>query len=285
MVIQSKRQRYSVVTFFAVMVMLLTFLMSGVFASAAVTTTATFSDAVKTKFETTYGDKEYKTSGGGFIKGKDMLVKSPEVSTKDIWMVVESNYSQLTSKMQTEFLSDLNDAAEQTIEADPSNYSDESLTNWYSVLQKQDGVGSKMLNMILKNTNPDFVTANKIYQPFSGLVGTALGLGAVLIMAFLALVMVCDIAYISLPPVRLFAGDEQNGKVSSKLFSHDAIYAVQCAENDDKGDGSPKQALGIYFKRRVFMLILLGICLLYLIQGQIFSLVGMVLDLVSGFFG
>lgn len=285
MVIQSKRQRYSVVTFFAVMVMLLTFLMSGVFASAAVTTTATFSDAVKTKFETTYGDKEYKTSGGGFIKGKDMLVKSTEVSTKDIWMVVESNYSQLTSKMQTEFLSDLNNAAEQTIEADPSNYSDESLTNWYSVLQKQDGVGSKMLNMILKNTNPDFVTANKIYQPFSGLVGTALGLGAVLIMAFLALVMVCDIAYISLPPVRLFAGDEKNGKVSSKLFSHDAIYAVQCAENDDKGDGSPKQALGIYFKRRVFMLILLGICLLYLIQGQIFSLVGMVLDLVSGFFG
>ena len=142
-----------------------------------------------------------------------------------------------------------------------------------------------MLNMILKNTNPDFVTANKIYQPFSGLVGTLLGLGAVLIMAFLALVMICDIAYISLPPVRLFAGDEQNGKVSSKLFSHDAIYAVQCAENDDKGDGSPKQALGIYFKRRVFMLILLGICLLYLIQGQIFSLVGMVLDLVSGFFG
>jgi hypothetical protein len=285
MVIQGKRQRYSVVAFFAVMAMLLSFLMSGVFVSAAVTTTATFSNAVNTKFTTLYGDKEYKTSGGGSFKGRELLFKSTDVSTKDTYMVVESNYSQLTSKMQTEFLYDLNDAAEQVISESPTSYSDESLTNWYSVLQKQDGVGSKMLNMILKNTNPDFVTANKIYQPFSGLVGTLLGLGAVLIMAFLALVMICDIAYISLPPVRLFAGDEQNGKVSSKLFSHDAIYAVQCAENDDKGDGSPKQALGIYFKRRVFMLILLGICLLYLIQGQIFSLVGMVLDLVSGFFG
>ena len=82
----------------------------------------------------------------------------------------------------------------------------------------------------------------------------------------------------------MFAGEESERKgVKSCIFSHDATYAVEQAENNDKGDGSPKQALGIYFKRRVIMLIMLGICLLHLISGRIFSIVGSILDLVSGF--
>ena len=61
--------------------------------------------------------------------------------------------------------------------------------------------------------------------------------------------------------------------------------AVKVAEESDSSDGNKKQALGIYLKRRIFMLILLGICLLYLVQGQIYTFVGWILDLVSGFLG
>ena len=257
--------------------------------SANVTSTATFSEAVYNSATSTFATKTYPTSGGGSYTMRDLLYRSTSESTRDIYMINESRYKELKSSAQTDLLTDINRVSEALIEADReagnTNYTEESLTNWYAILQNQEGVGSKMLNMILENTKPDFVTANKIYKPFSGLVGTALGLGAVLIMACLAIVMVCDIAYITLPPIRLFAGEGDREGIKSKLFSHDATYAVQVAENNDGGDGSPKQALGIYFKRRVFMLILLGVCLLYLIQGEIFSIVGYVLDLVSGFFG
>ena len=287
MVTKTRRQHYSMVAVICAILMAFSFLMSSIYVSADTTSTAQYSEKVYNSMGT-YADKTYSTTGGGSYKMSDLLYKSTETSTKDVYLVNEKRYNELKSSAQTEFLTDLNTIAQKVIADDATGqqYTDESLTNWYAILQQQDGVGSKMLNMILANTKPDFVTANKIYAPFSGLVGTVLGLGAVLIMAFLAIVMVCDIAYIALPPVRLFAGEEsERGAVKSKLFSHDATYAVQVAENSDGGDGNPKQALGIYFKRRVVMLILLGICLLYLIQGQIFSLVGMILDLVSGFFG
>ena len=44
-------------------------------------------------------------------------------------------------------------------------------------------------------------------------------------------------------------------------------------------------ALGVYFKYRWLELVVLGICLLYLVSGNIYSFVAWVLDLVSGFLG
>lgn len=288
MVCKTKQRNHSlVIAIVLTLIMAISFLMSGVIVRADASTPQQFSEKVYNSMGT-YADKTYTTSGGGSYKMSELLIKSTDQSIKDVYIVNETRYNELTSNAQTEFLTDLNTVANAVITADQAagntDYTDESLTNWYAILQQQDGVGSKMLNMILSNTKPDFVSANKIYQPFSGLVGTVLGLGAVLIMAFLAIVMVADIAYITLPPVRLLVEEGEGGKgVKSKLFSHDATYAVQVAESQDSGNGSPKQALGIYFKRRVFMLILLGICLLYLIQGEIFGLVGKILDLVSGF--
>ena len=69
------------------------------------------------------------------------------------------------------------------------------------------------------------------------------------------------------------------------MFSDDALYAVKVAEESSDAGGSKKQALGVYLKRRIPMLVLLGICLLYLVSGSIYTLVGYILDLVSGFIG
>lgn len=287
---ETRQKHFSLIAIMIALMMAFSFFMSGLVVHADPVTTATFSEAVYNNGVSQYATKTYPTSGGGSYTFADLMIKSTADSTKDIYMLNETRYKELKSSAQSDLLTDINRMAESVIAADAaagnSDYTNESLTNWYAILQQQEGVGSKMLNMVLENTKPDFVTANKIYEPFSGLVGTALGLGAVLIMALLAIVMVCDIAYITLPPIRIFAGEEnERSGIKSKLFSHDATYAVQQAENADAGNGSPKQALGIYFKRRVFMLILLGICLLYLIQGEIFNMVGMILDLVSGFFG
>ena len=224
---------------------------------------------------------EYSLAEGGSIKGSDLFEGKPTEG----YDLNEKTFASLSSKAQSQAVSDIARLSNAAVEDNSAKGVEEStVQSWWKQLQTKEGVGSKFMGEILKNTKPDFVTANQIYEPFSGLVGTLMGIGAVLIMAFLGLVMVADIAFIALPPVRIFYSEKAKSG-GSKLFSHDAIYAVQVAEEGGNGDGEKKQALGIYFKRRVLMLIILGICLLYLVQGQIYTLVGYILDLVRGFLG
>lgn len=231
---------------------------------------------------------EYTLEGGGSIKGSDLFEGKPTEG----YDLIESEFTKLSSKAQSQVVSDIATYSNSAVEDDRAKGVEEStVQTWWKQLQTKEGVGSKFMNEILKNTKPDFVSANQIYQPFSGVIGTVMGVIAVFLMGFLGIVMVSDIAYITLPPVRLFVSEENNsrgGKIArSKIFSADAIYAVQVSEESGNSadGGERKQALGIYFKRRIFMLILLGICLLYLVQGQIYTLVGYILDLVSGFLG
>lgn len=222
----------------------------------------------------------YELEGGGYISGKELFTGSAAKG----YDLDEAKFGLLTSDAQTIVVEDI--ATYSNEKVGENGVTEQTVQNWWKQLQTKNGVGSKFLNTILENTKPDFVTANAIYKPFSGPVGTVMGLLAVAMMGFLGVVMVADICYITLPPVRLFVADDEKGDklVKSKIFSHDALYAVQKAESDSDS-GSPKQALGIYLKRRIFMLIILGICLMYLVQGQIYTAVGYILDLVSGFLG
>lgn len=278
---------------FALLAMLLTFIMASsimIFADSIADVTA---DEQAKRNLTTYvygqmSQNKYAVDGGGTLSGSDLFEGSPT----DGYDLNEDEFQSLTSAAQQEVVTDIAENSNAAVDSDQADgVSESTVQNWWKELQSKDGVGSKFLNEILKNTKPDFVTANAIYAPFSGLVGTIMGLIAVLLMAFLGIVIVSDIAYIALPPVRNLVADDDGDRsghkiAKSKLFSHDAIYAVQCAENDtDGGSGGGKQALGIYLKRRIVMLIILGICLLYLVQGQIYTFVGWVLNLLNGFLG
>lgn len=163
-----------------------------------------------------------------------------------------------------------------------------------NTVAQQTGMASTMLSTILSETTPDYLTANRIYAPFSGVIGTILGLLSVLIMAFLGVTMGLDIAYITIPAVQMaFGGDDnagQDGKggfKGSKLISAEAHAAVKAADGGggQGGSGEYKAAVGIYFKYRWKGLVLLAICLLYLVQGEIYSLIGWFLDLFGGFLG
>lgn len=227
---------------------------------------------------------DYAVDGGGYLKGSSLLDSSKGT-------INQAEFEKLTSKAQSQLVSDIAAASNAAVAEDSAggqttkNVSQSTAENWWKELQQTKGVGSKFLNVMLENTKPDFVTANQIYKPFSGIIGTLLGVIAVVGMGVLAVVMVSDIMYIALPPMRMLVqeGKDKNGGKGSFLISSDAIYAVEQAEQNT--DGSKKHAIGIYFKRRVVMLILLGICMLYLVSGSIFTLVGSILDLVSGFIG
>ena len=231
-------------------------------------------------------DNMYTASGGGNYKGSDIVDNDTGL--------VNDHYTELTSKSRQQLLNDMNKAADERVAKDKgedpssSTVTADTKNNWLVNLQKCDGVGSQLLTTVLANTKPDFVTANQIYQPFSGLVGTLLGLGAVLLFAAVAIVMVLDISYMAIPFIRTIGTDDSGSQKRPNWVSYEAYYAIQQAEGGEGGGntkGAGKQALGIYLKKRIGMLVLLGICLLYLIQGQIFTFVGWVLDLVSGFIG
>lgn len=237
------------------------------------------SAGVKTNLQ----DEQYKYEGGGYTTGGKLL----SATDGNVQTVDESEFNKLSSSEQTRFLTDVVNQSD-VVASSSANKADEStVQEWWKMLQSKTGVGSKFMGVLLKDTKPDFVAANAIWKPFSGPVGVLLGLGAVVIMSLLGLVIVADIAYIALPPVRIFAeegGEGKKGGIRSHLFSYEATQAVKIAENGGgNGNGETKQALGIYFKRRVVMLIVLGICLMYLVNGQIYTLVGWILDLVSGF--
>lgn len=225
--------------------------------------------------------------GGGTLKGSQLLVKSEN----GMYDLEKSEYEKLNSKGRNALASDIVDATNDAVEnGDKTGVTDETASNWMKHLQQNPGFGSKILQETLKNTGPDLVTANKIYQPFSGLISTLLGLGAIVIFAVLGIVIVADIAYITIPPFRMITGgddgggDGGGGGGKSKIVSTQAVNAVQAEENSG-GDGKQKSALGTYFKTRTISLIILGLCLVYLIQGQLYVLIGWILDLLNGFLG
>jgi hypothetical protein len=233
------------------------------------------------------GSNSYSYSGGGNTTGNTLLQTD---SSTGHMTIDESEFNKLSSSEQQRFLSDVVDASNTVADKGTGGVDESTVQNWWKELQQKNGVGSKFMTVLLQDTKPDFVAANAIWKPFSGPVGVALGLGAVIIMSLIGIVIVADIAYIALPPVRIFAAEEGGGNggkknIRSYLFSYEATNAVKIAENGggNGGSGESKQALGIYFKRRVWMLIILGICLMYLVNGQIYTLVGWILDLVSGF--
>lgn len=236
----------------------------------------------------TLQNEKYQYAGGGSTTGSNLFETDTSETGKvnGYYTINESEFSKLSSSEQTRFLTDVVDETNKRVDTQTSE-DDSTAQEWWKRLQSKTGVGSKFMSVLLKDTKPDFVAANAIWKPFSGPVGVLLGLGAVIIMSLLGLVIVADIAYIALPPVRIFAeegGEGKKGGIRSHLFSYEATQAVKIAENGGgNGNGETKQALGIYFKRRVVMLIVLGICLMYLVNGQIYTLVGWILDLVSGF--
>lgn len=251
-------------------------------------------DTAKTTDTSMYkGNKLYDKQGGGTYSWNDLVTTDGLVS---------GNFTNLTSSAKEELLTDMNQLADNKISDDEttaanngkksrSQVTDQTKSNWLVNLQQCNGVGTQLMNTILQNTKPDYATANRIYEPFSGIVGTCLALGAILIMAFLGITMVLDLSYIGIPAFRMMVGgDDKGGKDGKpKFISWEAVSAVTQAEGGNGGSGQDgsgnKVAVGIYFKKRVIMLIVLGVCLLYLISGQIYTLVSWILDLVSGFLG
>ena len=237
--------------------------------------------------------RRYKKKEGGTILYQNMFnPNNTEMPIK------QDALDSLTNGAKSSFLKDMLRVAYAKVEADKNLTGDNAvtestLTDYLSIVQSQAGVAGTLLASILSNVKADFIGGNRIFAPFAGPIGTGLGLIAILIMALLGLTMALDLAYIVIPPFQMLMGDGTgNGNESGKGFhvsgfiSQEARMAVKSAEGGGQaGSGEYKAAVWTYFKYRWKGLVLLGICLLYLIQGQMYSFVAWFLDLFSGLLG
>lgn len=256
-------------------------------------------------------ENRYKVSGGGYKFYTELFAtgtsgtKYTTDGTNQLAAFVNgdallntTDVEKLTPGARQDFLGDMLMLAQSVVNDSENGYrvgsaapTDDTMSDFMDLLQQQSGMGASLLATLMQNTNPDYSTANRIYEPFSGTVGTILGVVSIFIMALLGVTMALDIAYITIPAFQMaLGGDEsgQNGKKGlSGIISPEAKNAAKAAEGGggQGGSGEYKAAVGIYFKYRWKGLVLLAICLLYLVQGEIYSLVGWFIDLFSGFLG
>ena len=151
-----------------------------------------------------------------------------------------------------------------------------------SIQESDSKVASMMIPLIFDNSQADLFSAYKIVYPFLQVLGVVLGIGAYIIILLLLGSTVVDLLYIGLPVWR----EKADSKGSSHPFgvSYEAMTTVKEVESGLTGnDGAYRNAYVIYFKRRALSYIVLAICILYLIAGQLGGIITFVLNLVSGF--
>ena len=197
-------------------------------------------------------------------------------------VTVEDKLSDKTEKEQRKvadnFIDELNDSG---LSVNGTNALSSALKDGY------DGVEGVKIDILIiqylfTQTQGDLAGAMKIISPFLPIINIIIGVVAILVAAALVLSTVIDLAFIGLPMVRemLMAGGEGSGGGAGSGSKPKALtYACWSTINDvesalggggggnGNGKSGYKNAYGVYFKRRVWDYVLLGVCLSFLIFG------------------
>lgn len=157
------------------------------------------------------------------------------------------------------------------------------------VRDTSDEAANLMIPVIFEGSEADLFTAFKFFQPFAGPLGVVLGVGVIIIVVLLMASTVFDLVYIGVPVMRNYLTTKQEEKTGNAMakpwgITNDAFSAINETEATlQNSDGKYKNAYVTYFKRRAFTYIILAICILYLMSGEIVGIISWLLNLVSGF--
>lgn len=152
-------------------------------------------------------------------------------------------------------------------------------------------VSRLLIPMVMDSTSADLFTAMKWLAPILPIIRVIFGVGAILITIFLIGSTIVDLCFIGLPIAReglQSRGDANgNGGGSGKVpfVSADAVSVIKETESALDSSGGYKNAYVMYFKRRVLTYIIISICLLYLVLGELGGLIGWILGLGDGIVG
>lgn len=231
----------------------------------------------------TLAGNKYEMDGGGYSQGADLFTNQDGTIDVDT-----TAYSKLSKTGQQKFTDDLVAAMNKASTSDTkqqaanntTNVTQETTENWLKSLQSNPGMGTRILQQTLGQVKPDFVTANRIFAPFASPIGVIIAFLSIVMMAAVSLTLVLDLCYLVIP---FCGGMVKDGK--SRLVSDEAIAAKKSnTEGSDGGSGVGKSTLMTYLKSKILSLLLLGFCLVLMVQGQIITFVGTTIDLTEGLF-
>lgn len=241
-------------------------------------------------------EKKYKRDGGDYYLYTEITgISNPDSSA----IIDEYKYKQLTAGSKQEFLKDFVQIAHNWADHYEKNdvasggevITGETVSDLVSELGDVSGTGGSLLSSLLDDMQPDYAKAHSILKPFSPVVNATIAVIVSLIMLLLGITMALDIAYIVIPAFQLAldGGDDNgSGKGMAKIISQEARSAVKSV-SDGGGSGQSgsgnKMAISKYFGMRWKSLVVLGLCLLYIVEGQIWAFVSWLISLVSGFLG
>lgn len=213
-----------------------------------------------------YSYSDGSTTFSSWNTGYDMVIE-----------VAMSKYKELPAKDKQKVM---------TIALDTINNSQISKMNktkLYNKVAELDESVSSLVRQLSDDVKADFASGYNMFKPFSGVLGTILGVLCLAIFIMLGISIIIDIAFITLPFLQIALIDRIEQKKKVSIVSTEAIKAVEAAHNSSGTEYI--NPMGYYLKHKVKQLIALGICLLYLVSGKIYYLMAQIIDLFQGWLG
>lgn len=198
---------------------------------------------------------------------------------------VATNNSYISISVDMSRYKDLGQKARQTVMdtalSSIKNNEGVSTTNknkLYNELCSLDESTSSLVRQLSTDVDADFAKAYATFRPFSGYVGWILGLISLAMFALLGITIVWDLAFLVIPFWQAFLIGDNNEK--PKTVSIEAWNAVKKAESSAGKEYI--EPIGVYFKSKSKQFIAIFICLLYLVSGEIYTLIAQFMDYFRG---
>lgn len=162
-----------------------------------------------------------------------------------------------------------------------SNLSTLAKNKIYNFIETQDESTASLVRQLSRDVDADFAGAYTMFKPFSGWLGLILGLFSIVIFVTLTLMILVDLSFITIPLIRDWL-TPSNANDKPKFVSNEAWYAVK---EVDSANDNHKNVLNLYLKKKISQFIALSICILYLLSGKIYILIGNLMDMFRGILG
>lgn len=151
----------------------------------------------------------------------------------------------------------------------------------YNFIESQDESTASLVRQLSNDVTADFAEAYYVFKPFSGWLGLLLGIVSIVIFVTLTLMILADLSFITIPLVRDWLTPAKSGD-KPKFVSNEAWDAVKEVDSESN---KHKNVLSVYLKMKVSQFVILSICILYLLSGQIYILIGNLMDMFRGILG
>ena len=146
----------------------------------------------------------------------------------------------------------------------------------YSFIADSDKRVSGLVRQLSEDVSVDMPAAYAWFRPFSSPLSVFLGCVTIAIFALLGISTVIDISFLTIPGVQWLLIRKSSENEKPRFVSLEAWDAYK------RASVTHEQVLGIFFKKKAGQMIVLGICVLYLVSGNLFALVAKVVDYFQG---